>query len=264
MRKDRFSWKHRIAGNFDRAARSYETNSPVQKQSAKTLSKLICQNSSDKIISILEVGCGTGYLTRELHQDMPEADWLISDIAPQMVARCMEAMPQGPNLKYTIVDAEELDRSERFDLICSNLTAQWFEDTKSAFQNLISHLKPGGLLAVSTLGPNTFSLWRKSFAAVGKDPVMPEYKTSEELRSLFPQAGQLEITEKNFTAEYGSAYAFARALKDIGAHAHSKGNKHLDPGSVRAILRNFEDMHQGEPVIADYEIYFLFYRKPAK
>lgn len=264
MRKAGFKWKHRIARNFDRAALSYETNSPVQKQSANILSELICQNMACKNISILEFGCGTGYLTRELYQDMRDADWLISDISPQMVAKCMENMPEGPNLKYTIVDAEELDRTERYDLICSNLTAQWFEDTHSAFQNLISHLKPGGVMAVSTLGPNTFSLWRKSFTAAGQDHVMPDYMAMDDLRALLPEEGQVEITEKKLTADYNSAYEFAHALKDIGAHAHAKGRQYLNPGAVRAILRNFEDLHQDEPVIADYEIYFLLYRKPAE
>ena len=260
MRKQMQSWKQHIARNFNKAAQSYEANSPAQKQAATHLAKMIAREMTLQSPSILELGCGTGHLTRALFESFETADWLISDIAPQMVSMCMERMPKGANLKYTVMDAEDLNRPERFALICSNRTAEGFTDGPGAFQKLISLLKPGGLLALSTLGPNTFKLCPYIFRASACEPVMPHYPSKTDLRSAFPDSGTLKIETKIFSAKYASAYDFARALKDMGAHAHSYGGKQLSPGTVRAVLRRFDEMHKGAPVQADYEVYFLLYR----
>ena len=55
---------------------------------------------------ILEIGCGTGLLTRELARRLGPADWMLTDISPAMleIARLGPA-PQG-SVRYAALDGE--------------------------------------------------------------------------------------------------------------------------------------------------------------
>lgn len=51
--------------NFNKYFSSYNVNGIVQKKAAETLSKMLSEDM-EKYENILEIGCGTGFFTREL------------------------------------------------------------------------------------------------------------------------------------------------------------------------------------------------------
>ena len=101
---------------------------------------------------ILEIGCGTGLLTRELARRLGPADWTLTDISPAMleIARLGPA-PQG-SVRYAALDGEHPDALPGgYDLICSSLAVQWFGDLNAGLGRLAALLAPGGHLAIATL-----------------------------------------------------------------------------------------------------------------
>ncbi len=116
------------------------------------------------INSILEIGCGTGYVTRKLLELFPEAHITALDIAPGMIEYSRNNMTQ--NITFVCDDIEEMELNKSYDLIVSNATFQWFNHFESTFEKLTSALTPIGQICFSTFGQHTFNELRTSFKAI--------------------------------------------------------------------------------------------------
>src|SRR3546814_12624952 len=77
----------RIRQAFGTAALGYEDSAGVQRIAAETLAKLAAQRRLPLVPRILEIGCGTGLLTRHIRTQWPEAELTVTDLAPEMVER---------------------------------------------------------------------------------------------------------------------------------------------------------------------------------
>lgn len=90
----------------------------------------------------VDLGCGTGELTRQLAELLPECSLLGVDRSAEMLSQAQEA----PGLQFRRCPIESLEGS--FDLIFSHAALQWVEGHPQIFTRLWSHLKPGGQLLV--------------------------------------------------------------------------------------------------------------------
>ena len=82
-----------LARNFSSAAVSYEQWAVPQRLIAGEMARLL--PAKGRINSILDVGCGTGYLTGLLHERYPEAGILGIDVAPEMVKTCRRVVSKS-------------------------------------------------------------------------------------------------------------------------------------------------------------------------
>ena len=84
--------KQRIAAAFSAAVASYEAAAEAQDLAATGLAERVAGLILPPNPRVLEVGCGTGLLTRRL---LPKVGghWLITDIAPAMVDATRTALP---------------------------------------------------------------------------------------------------------------------------------------------------------------------------
>ncbi len=94
---------------------------------------------------IVDLGCGSGELTRVIAERWSDADVLGLDNSPQMLARAMEFEISG-RLSFITEDIREF--SDRADLIFSNAALQWVDDHAELFPRLAGLVNPGGVLAV--------------------------------------------------------------------------------------------------------------------
>jgi len=95
-------------------------------------------------IKVVDLGCGTGELTRRLADSLPSSDVLGLDNSPQMLERA--SAHAGNGLRFQLGDQSAL--SGDWDLILSNAALQWTEHHESLIPNLFSHLLPNGQIAV--------------------------------------------------------------------------------------------------------------------
>ena len=221
----------RIARAFAARAQDYERYAGLQADIANRLALLL---GGGECLKVLEIGCGTGFLTRHLLTRYPYGDFFITDLAPEMVAHC-RARYQSANgraLRFAIMDGEAPDSAERFDLIALSMTLQWFADPLQALQRLKGLLTPGGVLFYAAPGPDSFAEWRAALDACGLRHGLVD----------MPQLpGVVEVETREVA--YGSGIAFLNALKAIGAATPRHGYSPLPPGSLRAGLRKLEHAH---------------------
>ena len=94
------------------------------------LSTLNRRYSANSSIRILELGCGTGYVTEQLSNLFPKAHITAIDFAESMI----EVAKTRQNVKNVMFHCEDIERlrlEETYDVIISNATFQWLNDLKS-------------------------------------------------------------------------------------------------------------------------------------
>ena len=96
-------------------------------------------------LKVVDLGCGTGELTRRLADILPDSsDVLGIDSSPQMLERTVEYA--RPGLRFELGDQTELDG--QWDLIISNAALHWSEQHEELIPRLFNRLKAGGQMAV--------------------------------------------------------------------------------------------------------------------
>ena len=157
---------------------------------------------------VLEVGCGTGLLTRKLVSAYAGGRFLVTDLAPEMLDVCRRnvAPDAGQSIRFALMNAEAPDLADRFDLVATSMTLQWLSDPVDALARLQALLRPGGSLVFATLGPDGFSEWRAALAAEG---LADGLVRMPELPGVFH--------EERLTIAFESALSFLNRLKSIGA-----------------------------------------------
>ena len=172
--------KQQIARHFGAAAPTNDRAARIQARIAVALADAIAATAAPS--TILEFGCGTGNLTRALLGRFPAARLVATDLAPPMAALCRKRLYAGGRLLSASMDAElPAFAAGSFDLVCGSLAAQWFSRPHQAFAALGALLRPGGVLALTTLGTDTFQEWRAAAALLGLSPAIPTYPSLTEL-----------------------------------------------------------------------------------
>lgn len=144
--------KSGIKHRFSAAVDTYDQYADLQRNVADSLMDRIIAGVCSPH-SILEVGCGTGYLTKQIGNLYPTSALIGIDIVPSMLKKCQERYSGG---HYLVADGEHLPFNQPFDLIVSNLCLQWFQNPTVSLQQLV---KLGGAVALSTFGPQSFQEW---------------------------------------------------------------------------------------------------------
>lgn len=222
-----------VARRFGAAAGDYASRAETQRAVAGWMSARLPRV---QVAHGLEIGCGTGFLTRHLLEHYPDADWIISDIAPEMVVAC--AASHDGRARFIVHDGEAAPPEGTFDLIASSLTFQWFEDLPGSVARLTAALAPRGSLVFTTLGAGTFWEWRALLEEYGLASGMPDYPDEDELREMLAASGYAFAIDRLALQEtHAGARAFLRHLRDIGADAARPGHRPETSAAWRRVLR---------------------------
>jgi trans-aconitate 2-methyltransferase len=95
---------------------------------------------------IVDLGCGTGALTRHMHEKLGASETLGIDRSGTMLKQAQEL--SVPGLRFEQRDITQLDDEHRWDLVFSNAALQWLPDHESLLSRLSLVLSPHGQLAV--------------------------------------------------------------------------------------------------------------------
>lgn len=93
----------------------------------------------------VDLGCGTGELTRELHRRSQAAETVGIDSSNAMLAKA--AAFAGDGLRFERGDVAAFAPRAEFDLVFSNAALHWVPDHTALLACLAAALRPGGRLA---------------------------------------------------------------------------------------------------------------------
>lgn len=95
---------------------------------------------------VVDLGCGTGELTRELHQHLSAHETIGIDNSETMLLRANAF--GGDMLRFEKGDIEAFVTDRPYDLIFSNAALHWVPDHETLFKRLAGFLTSDGQLAV--------------------------------------------------------------------------------------------------------------------
>lgn len=95
-------------------------------------------------LRVIDLGCGTGELTRRLADALPQSDVLGIDSSGEMLERASTQARAG--LRFELRSVE--DAAGEWDLVFSHAVLQWVDDHHALIPNLLALVKPGGQLVV--------------------------------------------------------------------------------------------------------------------
>ena len=129
---------------------------PVQyekfkKERAAPFEDLLAMIDVREGMSVIDLGCGPGPLTKRLADAFPGSDVLGIDSSQEMLEQASEL--SRPGLRFEQRAIEDVDGE--WDLVFTHAAIQWLPDHASLIPKLLSLVRPGGQLAVQL--PSNFS-----------------------------------------------------------------------------------------------------------
>ena len=121
--------------------------------------------------TVLDAGCGSGRVTKELQERLPDGHVFAVDGSPSMVQKAKETLDPERTTAW-VSDLVELEAPEPVDAILSTATFHWIPDHPRLFERLFAALKPGGRLVVQCGGHGNIEGFHAHLHAAA---AMPEY-----------------------------------------------------------------------------------------
>jgi SAM-dependent methyltransferase len=180
-----------VAGCDDPRIAFFDQHAPTWDQSgpdpAATLSRLRELNGRLGLrpgLDVLEVGCGTGQITRWLADSVKPGKVVAADFSPAMLA---QARARGADAEFLLIDICREEPIERqFDVVLCFHSFPHFRDQAAALRQIARHLKPGGkLLMLHLAGSAQLNAFHHTVGGpVGHDHLPPASHWPELLRPV--------------------------------------------------------------------------------
>jgi trans-aconitate methyltransferase len=113
---------------------------------------------------VLDVGCGTGHLTKRIADAGAEVVGVDAS-----VAMIEEARRNFPKLKFEIADATAMRFDQPFDAVFSNAALHWVKPPEAAVARMWEAIKPGGRLVIEMGGKGNVQRMLDAAAAAGRE-----------------------------------------------------------------------------------------------
>ena len=125
---------------------NYEDGSAYQKEAGMRLIKElnVCRGSV-----VLDLGCGTGYLTKMLSEEVGSEGKVVAVDPDGERLKIAREKYSASNIEYIQADDQTFP-SGQYDLVFSNIVIHWISDKEALFKRVYDNLRPGGRFAFTT------------------------------------------------------------------------------------------------------------------
>jgi malonyl-CoA O-methyltransferase len=232
---------------FARAARSYESEAQVQRLLADRCAAA-CPSLANRV---LELGCGTGLLTRELRRRLPQSSIIATDSVPGMLDQARGDRDSKPAL-FALQDASGASAAcsrvrcfAPYDLVTSSALLQWIPDQGA-------HLRfVGGLVRLG--GTYVFSAFtRTNLPELNRILAEPPFSYEsfpgvepERIQTFAAQSGWrlLGVHEMEDHETLPTPIAALRHLRAMGASRDPRQGGRLTRATLGQLLRTYTERH---------------------
>ncbi len=216
-----------IAERFAASSDSYEDEAAAQRQIALRLARLTAEAAAERrVTDLLEIGAGTGMLTRALVESLHPVHLTLWDIAP-----IADELP-GDHRRCDAEAAISHLEPSSLDMIASSSTFQWFNSPRRFVANCLKALRPGGLLAFATFGPDNF----RELNSFIHSPL--NYMSLGEWVEILSAAGFIieSATEETIVKDFTDTRSLLRHISLTGVNALTSTPS--SPSTLRAIINS--------------------------
>ena len=264
--------KARVRAHFDRSAAHYDEVAVLQRSCGEHLDERL-ELIRIEPRTILDLGAGTGTLTRALARRYPRARVCAIDIAPAMLEQARRRLPRWRRWRgresFVAGDIEALPFADDCaDLIVSNLALQWCNDFDRCLAEFRRVLRPDGLLLFTTCGPDTLHELRDCWRRVDGGAHVNTFLDMHDIGDALLRAGFVDpvMDREDFVLTYADAWGLMRDLRALGASSSlADGPRGLTgKGRLAAVARHYEARRGDDGRLpASYEIIHGQARAPA-
>jgi len=169
-----------------------------RRQTLNTISRWMPSESA----VMLDIGCSSGYMIRDLRQRFPRAAVMGADSVREPLQKLSASMPDVPLLQFDVVECPLPDAC--VDVVVLLNVLEHIEDDAAAARQVYRVLRPGGIAVVEVpYGPHLFDVYDRQLLHFRR------YHTGE-IEGILRRAG-FEIPEISHLGFF--LYPFFRAVK---------------------------------------------------
>jgi len=245
-----------IGQRFSAAAETYDLHARPQLALAQSVVSVLPETAPPHI---LELGAGTGQLTRLVAERFPGAQIDAVDLAEKMVAHSRAAFADFSSINWIVGDAQTYRGGRHYPLIVSSSALHWVSSLRKTCENIFQCLEPGGSFALGMMLRGTL----KELHALRRE-IAPEktpastLPTYAETRACLREAGFVFERSRHSEEEivYPDAKAFLCAIHEQGVTGGkvSAGNVPLSRTELSRLVADYQETFAvADGVRATYE-----------
>jgi malonyl-CoA O-methyltransferase len=245
-----------IRKRFSAAAETYDRHARPQQSLAQSLVSMLPEMYPEQI---LELGAGTGQLTRLLVDRFPDVPIDAVDVAEKMINHSRAAFRHMAQVRWIVGDAQTYRGAESYPLIASSSALHWVDDLPSACRSIFDCLEPGGVFAMGIMLQGTLKeLHRQRREVAPRKTPLQTLPTYAETRACLQEAGFRLERQKHSEEEilYEDADAFLSAIHEQGVTGGkvSRDMAPLNRTELHRLAAAYQKNHAaGRGVYASYE-----------
>lgn len=151
--------KELLQKRFRSACKTYNNHAVVQKEMAFELVNIAQKYIQPEQNRMLELGCGTGLLTKEIVRHFSSNEYIANDLVLEVERNIRTIIYRSNVGEFDFIqgDAEKLCLNQKHDVIWSGATLQWIEDLDTFFFRMSQLLTDGGFFALSSFEVDNFN-----------------------------------------------------------------------------------------------------------
>ena len=250
----------KIRKSFSDSAHEYDLMTSLHKEIGRELiHKVIKKPKAD---AVLDVGCGTGYLTAKAKFFFPGARIVGLDFAQGMLDVARE---KHEGIEWVLADANHLPFGEAaFDIVISNLAYQWSANLAQSFAQASRVLGKDGVLACTLFGFHTCDeLFQSLNLASNGQFKSARLPSAQGVEAVLGRAGftHTKVDYERIKLEFKDLRELMDWLKSIGANNLTREGyigKEL-MAKAAAIYREQFPYHTG--ICATFEVIWVYANK---
>lgn len=206
-----------VGRRFSASWTGYEQQADVQRSVALKLASLIVRYLPEATpLRVLEVGCGSGFLTRAYSDRLLLERLYLNDLCPVGDKWDGDDTASG-RVFFLCGDAERMELPGNLDGIFSSSALQWWDDPVGFVLGTARLLRPGGYWALATYGPG--NLREIAGSGGGRLPYVP---LESWISSVGRQYRILYAEQEHISQVMPSARHVLAHLKQTGVNALEK------------------------------------------
>ncbi len=229
---------------FARAAARYADRARLQTEVANRLMERLDGLRFEPEV-VVDVGSGPGIQARALAERYRGTRVIAIDWAlPMLEHAAARSGRWRKRFERVAADAHALPLAESsVDLLYSNLMLHWCEDLPALLNAFRRALKPGGLMLVSTFGPDTLSELRQSWQQIGERARVSPFADVQTIGDSMLRAGFAEpvLDTDWITTTYRRPRDLLHELKAVGETFAGPGRSRglTPPSRIEALLEAY-------------------------